>query len=109
MQRLFILDNFNVDIRPPSKSHKRLTQALQDYNRTAHTLNESKENQKPIAGKIKRYCGLCEAELKPIKSKLVENLGISKPRFRCPVDKSVWEGWGLNLHFESRLSVKAIC
>ena len=56
----FFLDNFNADIRPPSKSHERLTQALQDYNRIVHTLNESKENKKPIAGKIKRYCGLCE-------------------------------------------------
>ena len=56
-----------------------------------------------------RYCGLCEAELKLLKSKLVEDLGISKPRFRCPVDMSVWEGWGHNLHYESKLSVKAIC
>jgi hypothetical protein len=105
----FYLDNFNADIKPPWKSHQRLTQTLEDYNRTAHALNESKENARPITRPIKRYCPLDQSPLKPIKAKPVEGLSdISKPRYRCVLCKSVFEGFGLDLQHETKPSLKAI-
>lgn len=104
----FSLPNYLADVNPPTKKTEKLLQDLENMHTEVRNYNSSKANEKPILGKIMRYCPLDESPLKPIKSKPIEGLEINKPRYRCVLCKSVFEGFGTELYHESKRNLKAI-
>jgi len=109
MGDLFYMDNAYADVRPRTRREEVQIQELEQSNKSAREHNNSKANEKVITGTIKRYCGLCEAQLiKTKKSDKIEELEIEVPRFKCKTCGQVYSGFGLEL-FTSNKKVKAIC
>jgi hypothetical protein len=103
------MQNPYSDVRPRTRKEESIIQQIEQDNLKAHAFNESKKHEKAINGPLKRYCPLDEAPLKPIKAKPIEGLPeISKPRYRCTLCKSVFEGFGINLFHETKKNLKAI-
>ena len=109
MGDVFSMKNYYADVKPPTHKEQLLIQELEQMNESAKFHNESMKNSKPITNPIKRFCPLDESPLKAIKSKPLEGLSeISKPRYRCVLCKSVFEGFGTELFHETKKSLKAI-
>lgn len=109
MGDLFSLPNPLADVRTRTRKEDQLIQELEQMNESAKFHNSAINNTKPITGKIMRYCPLDESSLKPIKPKPIEGVpDISKPRYRCVLCKSVFEGYGVELFHETKKDLKAI-
>jgi hypothetical protein len=109
MPDYFALENYYSSVKPPTRAEQALTQEMEQMNEKARLHNSAKASEKVITGPIKRYCPLDESPLKPIKPKPLEGLPeISKPRYRCVLCKSVFEGYGLDLFHETKRDLKAI-
>lgn len=105
----FSLPNYLADVNPPTKKTEKLLQELENMHTDVRNYNNSKANEKPILGKIKRFCGLCESELiKSKKGEKLEGLDIEIPRYKCKMCSQVYSGIGLNLTTPNG-KVKAIC
>jgi hypothetical protein len=103
------MENYYADVKPPTKAQERLTQQLDQLNQSVREFNESKKNEKPITGKIMRYCGLCSSELvRTKKSDKLEGLNIEVPRYKCKTCSQVYSGIGLDLYTPNKKG-KAIC
>ena len=96
------------DPHPPTKAQEALQQQIEQLNQSARENNQAKLNEKVVSGKLMRYCPLDQSPLNAIKSKPVEDLNLSMPRYRCVLCKSVFQGYGLNLYHETKKSLMAI-
>lgn len=104
----FQMENPLADIHTRTRKEEAFLEQLNQMNESAKFHNSAKANEKSIRGPLKRFCSLCEAPLKSIKPKTLEDLDIPLPRYRCTLCKSVYQGYGLELFHESKKSVKAI-
>lgn len=105
----FSMENPLADIHTRTRKEESLLEQLNQMNESAKFHNSQKANEKkPITRPLKRFCGLCEAPLKSIKPKTLEDLDLPLPRYRCTLCKSVYQGYGLELFHESKKSVKGI-
>jgi hypothetical protein len=93
------MSNPYFDPNPPSKAHEAMTQELEQLKQKAKAFNESKNSEKPIIGKLKRYCSLCNSELvKSKKTEKLDGLDLELLKFKCPTCHQYYIGIGKDLY-----------
>ena len=67
----FSLPNPYSYVKPLTKKESALIESIEQSQQSAREHNEKMKHEKPITGKIMRYCPIDEAPLKAIKAKPV--------------------------------------
>ena len=99
----FQMENPYSDLRTRTRKEEALISELEQSQQAAKFHNSAKANEKPLTGKIKRFCSLCNSDLILTKKvEHIEELNIDLPKWKCKVCSQYYVGIGRELYTPNR-------